>query len=129
VRTEYLRLEGDLAELCTRFGGSRVATERAVFRAVYEPWILGITDALECFYWDDGAYEAWRADHAGTGFVVNDTLTAPGAGLMHRASCGYLRRPVTSGAPRTRSPKWCSEDVHELRREFPRARACSRCRP
>jgi Zn-dependent peptidase ImmA (M78 family) len=127
VRMEYLRLEGDLGALCERFGGSRVATERAVFRAVYAPWIRGITDALDCFYWADSDYEAWRETHPRDGFVLNDSLADPGHGLLHRAGCTYLRAPVQGGAPRTRNPKWCTEDADELRRAFPRARACARC--
>jgi hypothetical protein len=59
---------------------------------------------------------------------LNDSIAAPGLGLLHRARCSYLARPVTgNGAPRTRAPKWCSEDVDELRRVFPDARGCGRC--
>ena len=127
LRREYMRLEGDLSALCERFGGSRVATERAVFRAIYAPWIRGISDALDCFYWADGDYEAWREAHLRDGFVLNDSLAEPGQGVLHRAKCFHLGRPARDGQPRTRQPKWCTQDADELRRAFPHARRCRNC--
>ena len=121
VRAEHERHGGDLALLCERFGASRVATERAVFRAVRRPQV---TEEVRCFFWDDEAYDTWRA--AGEGFVVNDNLGDPAASRLHRADCSYLDRAV-QGAPRTRQPKWCSEDLGMLRRAFADVALCTRC--
>ncbi|HVL95939.1 MAG TPA: ImmA/IrrE family metallo-endopeptidase [Solirubrobacteraceae bacterium] len=128
VRAEWERTGGDLAALCERFGSSRVATERAVFRVVRGPEVRESAPGLACFYWDDAAYEEWRAAHP-DGFVVNDDLGDPGGARLHRLSCSYLRGPVRDGRPRTSAPKWCATDPDELRRAFPRALACGRCRP
>lgn len=123
VRAEHERLGGDLEAMCERFGGSRVATERAIFRAVRRPQV----DAdLACFFWDDDAYEAWR--EAGGGFVVNDNLEDLHAPKLHRADCSYLRMPL-KGSPRTRAPKWCARDAGDLLKAFPTAVRCSRCAP
>ena len=125
VREQWESSGGDVAGMCERFGGSRAATERAVFRVVRRPAVLEVTDALECFFYDDERYEAWRSAHEQDGFIVNDDL---GTGRLHHASCSYLRGALR-GAPRTADAKWCSTDADELRRAFPRAKACTRCRP
>ena len=123
VRSEYERSRDDLTALCERFGGSRVATERAVFRAVRRPELEGLTG----FFYDDPGYEAWLATHEG--FVVNDDLLAPAGAKLHHTSCHYLRRAAKPGQPRTRHPKWCSDDLADLRTAFPQAVPCSGCRP
>jgi hypothetical protein len=129
VREEHAALGGDLVALCERFGGSRVATERAVFRSVYRPALASRTRGLACFFHDDEGYAAWRAAHAGAGYLVNDDLGDPAAGRLHRLDCSYLSRPAAPGQPRTRQPKWCALDAGALRRAFPDARPCGRCRP
>jgi uncharacterized protein DUF955 len=123
VRAQHEALDGDLAALCERFGASRAATERAIFRAVRRP---RVPETLRCFFWDDDGYDAWREAHAG--FVVNDNLGDFTLGRLHRSDCSYLARPV-QGAPRTRQPKWCSEDLDALRGAFPEVSACARCAP
>ncbi len=127
VRQEWRRLRGDVGELCERFGGSRVATERAVFRVVHGPAVSERAPSLVGFAWDDAGYEAWREAHREDGFICNDDLADAGRARLHRARCSYLDRPAKPGSPRTRAPKWCSLDADELRRAFPKARACVLC--
>lgn len=126
VRLEWERLGGDIAELGARFGGSRVATERAVFRAVREPLVRACCDGeVLGFYWNDPPYEAWLAANQVRGHVVSDSFSEPGR--LHRAACSYLAAPAVAGRPRTRAPKWCSTDVGALRRAVPDATPCRRC--
>jgi Zn-dependent peptidase ImmA (M78 family) len=126
VRAQRNRLGGDLDALAETFGGSRVATERAVFRAVRLPHIRDRHPDLTVFFWSDEAYDAWRAAHP-DGWVVNDNLHDPERSRRHRAHCSYLRHPVRPGRPRTRDPKWCSDDEQELGRAFLDVARCSRC--
>ncbi len=128
VRMEHARLGGDLQQLCERFGGSRVATERALFRAIRSPAVLEHGEPLEGFFWNDRGYDAWRAAHAADGHVVTESL-ATLDGRLHRAACSYLAGPAQPGRPRTRQPKWCATDPDALRRALPHARACARCQP
>ncbi len=121
VRAEWDRAGGDLAVLCERFGASRMATERAVFRDVRRPRVAA---ELDSFYFDDEGYEAWRKDHP-DGFVLTDNLDVGGARL-HAAGCSYLSVPLRD-RPRTSHPKWCADDAGELRAAFPGVAACRRC--
>ncbi len=123
VGREWKRLRGDVTKMCERFGGSRVATERAVFRPVLRP----AAPHLTCFAWDDAGYDAWRAEHRADGFVCNDVIGDAARTRLHRADCSYLDRAARPGQPRTRSPKWVSLDAGELRRVFPEARPCVLC--
>ncbi len=127
VRREWATLRGDVTRMCERFGASRIATERAVFRVVHGPAVRERAPSLAGFAWDDARYEAWRAAHREDGFVCNDDLADPAGAKLHRAGCSYLDRPARAGSPRTRAPKWCSLDAGELRRAFPEARACILC--
>jgi hypothetical protein len=123
VAAEWEAAGGDLAVLGERFGASLAATERAVFREVRRP--RARTDA-ECFYYDDAGYEAWRDAHPG-GFVVSDQLLDFADGRLHVADCSHLTRAAQPGRPRTRAPKWCSDDLDALRRDFPEVGLCKRC--
>ncbi|MEA2171590.1 MAG: hypothetical protein QOF76_4890 [Solirubrobacteraceae bacterium] len=120
--------DGDLEALCARFGGSRAATQRAVFRCVHRPAVLERSRGLESFSYDDAGYEAWRAAHLADGFVLNDDVADPAAALLHRASCSFLSGPL-GNRPRTAQPKWATADRDALARTFPHARACTRCKP
>jgi len=121
VRAHYERL-GSVAELCALFGASRAAMSRAICFAVRRPMADGA--GVPMFNEDDGAYDAWRAAHP-DGFVLNDDLEQ---GKLHRASCSHLSRALRDGdPPRTRQPKWCSEDASPLRELFPVAADCTRC--
>jgi hypothetical protein len=128
VREQWQR-HRDLTALCERFGGSRVATERAIFRAVRRPAVLGASPELECFCWQDAEYQAFRDAHPHDGYLVTDYWMEPERTRVHRMDCSYLTGPPRPGQPQTRTPKWWSADVGELRRVFREARDCSRCRP
>jgi hypothetical protein len=123
VAGEWERAGGDLNVLSERFGASLVATERAVFREVRRP---RAKTGAACFYFDDEGYDAWRDAHPG-GFVVSDRLADFSEGRLHAVHCSYLTRAAQPGHPRTRAPKWCSDDLGELRRAFPEVPTCSRC--
>jgi hypothetical protein len=128
VRAVHARARGDVAKIAERFGASRVATERAIFRDVHRDAVRQRAgDEAVCFYWDDEGYDAWRAAHARDGFVANDNLDDPAAARLHRAGCSYLNRPAKEGQPRTRVPKWCSTEPGALRRALPEARVCTSC--
>lgn len=127
VREQFVRMKGDFNALCEAFGGSAIATERAIFNVIRAPYAHDLGN-VEVFYYDDPGYEAWRAEHHADGFVLNDDLRNLGAGKLHRACCTYLDRAPQVGQPRTRQPKWCGQDADALRDALG-ADACSRCKP
>jgi hypothetical protein len=128
LRAAHARTHGDLARLSERFGTSKVATERAVFREIHHDQVRDrVGQDLQCFFWDDPGYDAWRAAHAREGYVANDNLAEPAAAKLHRAGCSYLNRVARDGMPRTRAPKWCSTDRDLVRYALPEAKVCTSC--
>ena len=128
VRQQFVALKGDFTALCETFGGSALATERAIFNVIRRPYADKL-HGVEVFYFDDAGYEAWLAEHHEHGFVLNDNLRDLAGGKLHRACCTYLDRvPRPDDPPRTRHPKWCGHEVNVLR-DMLRSVACTRCRP
>lgn len=128
VRGAYAKARGDLMVLTERFGASKVATQRAVFRLVHAPAVRERAPGLVVFFWDEDGYDAYRAAHLDDAFVCNDHLGDPEGARLHRLACHHLARiPRPGQPPRTSAPKWCSPDPDELRKAFPKARPCTSC--
>lgn len=129
LREHHAEVGGDLAELCERFGASRAATERAIVEHLRRPLLATLGDAVRFFHYDDESYQAWRQEHLGGGFILNDGLSVQDDSRLHRADCFHLARPAREGRPATRHPKWCAGELAVLREVAPAAPRCSHCRP